>query len=67
MNNKKEKNTSVLKIKQIVSSIRCYYKQRLHLQSLGLRFVNHEVEVIDSPSVRGIIRKVSHMIRVNEG
>ncbi|MEH6625074.1 MAG: 50S ribosomal protein L30 [Motiliproteus sp.] len=39
-------------------------KQKLCVKGLGLRRIGHTVEVEDTPSVRGMINKVSHMVRV---
>ena len=33
---------------------------------LGLRRINHTVEVEDTPSVRGMINQVSYLVRVEE-
>lgn len=33
---------------------------------LGLRRINHTVEVEDTPSVRGMINAVSYLVRVEE-
>lgn len=33
---------------------------------LGLRRINHSVEVIDTPENRGMIDKVSYMLRVED-
>jgi large subunit ribosomal protein L30 len=33
---------------------------------LGLRRINHTVEVEDTPSVRGMINKVSYLLRVED-
>ena len=33
---------------------------------LGLRRINHTVEVEDTPSVRGMVNQVSYLIRVEE-
>jgi len=33
---------------------------------LGLRRMHHTVEVEDTPSVRGMINKVSYMVKVEE-
>jgi large subunit ribosomal protein L30 len=33
---------------------------------LGLRRLNHTVEVIDTPENRGMINKVSYLLRVEE-
>ncbi|MDD7804768.1 MAG: 50S ribosomal protein L30 [Endozoicomonas sp. (ex Botrylloides leachii)] len=34
------------------------------VRGLGLRRINHTVEVEDTPSVRGMINKVSYLVRV---
>ncbi len=41
-------------------------RQRDTLRSLGLRRIGHTVEVADSPQIRGMIAKVSHLIEVSE-
>ena len=33
---------------------------------LGLRRLNHSVEVLDTPANRGMINKVSYLLRVEE-
>ncbi len=40
--------------------------QRGTLQALGLTRMHKTVEVRDIPSIRGMIRKVSHLVRVVE-
>lgn len=39
-------------------------RHRACLDGLGLRRIGHEVELEDTPSVRGMIRKVSYMVEV---
>src|SRR5262249_47788288 len=39
-------------------------KQALALQGLGLRRIRHEVSREDTPSVRGLILKVRHLVEV---
>jgi len=34
------------------------------VRGLGLKWTNHTVEVIDTPSVRGMINKVSYLLKV---
>ena len=34
------------------------------VRGLGLRRINHTVEVEDTPSIRGMINKVSYLVRV---
>lgn len=41
-------------------------KQRKVVESLGLKKLNRTVLLEDSPTVRGMIRKVSHMLDVEE-
>ena len=40
--------------------------QRLTIASLGLRRLNQTVEQEDTPSIRGMVRKVSHLVEVAE-
>jgi large subunit ribosomal protein L30 len=41
-------------------------RQRDTLRSLGLRRIRHSVEHEDSPQVRGMVRKVAHLVEVEE-
>jgi len=41
-------------------------KQRRIIKSLGLRRINHTVEHKDTPNIRGMIHKTSHMLEVTE-
>jgi large subunit ribosomal protein L30 len=36
------------------------------LRSLGLRRIGHTVEVKDTPSARGMLHKVRHLVRIEE-
>jgi len=36
------------------------------VRGLGLKWTNHTVQVIDTPSVRGMIQKVGYLLRVSE-
>ena len=40
--------------------------QKRALQALGLRKISQVVEVEDTPSIRGMIRKVHHLVTVVE-
>ncbi len=42
-------------------------KQRRVIKALGLRRINHTVVHSDTPSIRGMIHKTSHMLEVSEG
>jgi large subunit ribosomal protein L30 len=39
-------------------------KHKLCVKGLGLRRINHTVEVEDTPSVRGMINKVNYLVSV---
>lgn len=53
-----------IKIKQIGSPIRRTNDQRATLIGLGLNKMYRVSELEDSPEVRGMIRKVQHMVEV---
>mgnify|MGYP003702047753 FL=1 len=55
-----------VKITQVKSSIGRLPKHRATLKGLGLRRINHTVELEDTPSVRGMINKVIYMIKVED-
>ena len=57
---------ATIKIKQIKSKIGYSIDQKRTLQSLGLHRISQVVEVEDNPSVRGMIRKVHHLVTVVE-
>ncbi|MEM8609062.1 MAG: 50S ribosomal protein L30 [Myxococcota bacterium] len=57
---------SKLKVTQIRSGIGRMDKQRRVLKGLGLRGPNTEVLVDNTPSFRGMIRKVLHLVEVEE-
>ena len=39
-------------------------KHKASVKGLGLRRIGHTVEVEDTPAVRGMINKVSYMVKV---
>jgi large subunit ribosomal protein L30 len=55
---------ATVKIKQTGSPIRRRADQRATLIGLGLNKMNRVSELEDSPSVRGMIRKVQHMVEI---
>ena len=58
---------ATIKIKQTGSPIRRTSDQRATLIGLGLNKMHRVSELEDSPEVRGMIRKVQHMVEVQEG
>jgi len=55
-----------LKVTQTGSPIRRTSDQRATLVGLGLNKMHRTVELQDTPSIRGMIAKVAHMVRVEE-
>ena len=56
--------SKTIKITQTGSPIRREASQRATLIGLGLNKMHKTRELQDSPEVRGMIRKVSHMVSV---
>ncbi|MDR0333297.1 MAG: 50S ribosomal protein L30 [Dysgonamonadaceae bacterium] len=57
---------ATIKVKQTKSRIGCPEDQKRALDALGLRKMNRVVEHKDTPAIRGIIRKVHHLVTVVE-
>ena len=55
---------ATIKVKQIKSKIGYPIDQKRTLEALGLRKISKVVEVEDNPSIRGMIRKVRHLVTV---
>ena len=56
-----------LRVTQIGSPIRRPKDQRATLIGLGLNKMHRTRELEDTPSVRGMIAKVAHLVKVEEG
>jgi large subunit ribosomal protein L30 len=55
-----------VKVTQVASGNGRKPGQQATLIGLGLNKINRTSELEDTPSVRGMIRKVSHLVRVQE-
>jgi large subunit ribosomal protein L30 len=55
-----------LKVTQVRSAIGAKPKQRGTLRALGLRRINHTVELPDRPEIRGMVSRVPHLVTVEE-
>lgn len=55
-----------VKITQVKSKIGSPERQKRTLQALGLRKINATVVVEATPQIRGMIRKVDHLVKVEE-
>ena len=58
--------TARLRIRQVRSAIGYKRDQRATLRGLGLGRPGRESELEDTEAVRGMIRKVTHLVRVEE-
>lgn len=61
-----KKKSDTITVRQTGSPIRRKPQQRQTLVGLGLNKVGRERELNDTPAVRGMIAKVSHLIEVVE-
>jgi large subunit ribosomal protein L30 len=62
---KKAADTKRVKVTLVKSTIGFDRKQANIVQGMGLRRINHSVELQDTPSIRGMIHKVRHLVTVN--
>ncbi len=58
------KSDKSIKVEQIGSPIRRQHTQRETLIGLGLNKIGRIAELPDTPSTRGMITKVKHLVRV---
>ena len=59
-----EREPSVVRITLTKSPIGYPMRQKRTVRALGLRRLNQTVEKVDTPVVRGMIAKVSHLVTV---
>ena len=52
-----------VKVTLLRSTIGTRPEHRASVRGLGLRRINHTVELADSPAIRGMINKVSYLVR----
>ncbi len=55
-----------LRVTQVVSAIKRHHTQGETIKALGFRRLHQTVEHDDTPAIRGMIRKVIHLVRVEE-
>lgn len=53
-----------IKVTQKKSTIGKPEKQKRIIRALGIKKLNHTVEHYDTPQIRGMINKVSHLVTV---
>ena len=57
---------ATIRVTQVKSTTGRLRNHKACVAGLGLRRIGHTVEVEDTPSVRGMINKVSYLLRVEE-
>jgi len=57
---------NILKIKLVKSTISSKPNHRNNVEALGLKKIGQVVEKEDNPQMRGMIKKVEHLLEVEE-
>ena len=60
----KQAGGKMLRVTWVQSAIGRQKRQEITVRGLGLRRLHQTVDVPDTPAIRGMIRKVSHLVRV---
>jgi len=55
-----------MRVTLVKSIAGCKQDHRATVRGLGLKWTQHSVEVIDTPSTRGMVNKVSYLVRVTD-
>ena len=63
---KKATSGKALRVTLVKSPIGYTQRQKDTVRALGLRRINQTVEHQDSPAVRGMVAKISHLLQVEE-
>jgi large subunit ribosomal protein L30 len=53
-----------IKVVLVKSPNGCKSTHRATVRGLGLKRINQEVELVDTPAVRGMIERVNYLVRV---
>jgi large subunit ribosomal protein L30 len=60
---KDKQSGKTLKVTLVRSLIGTMGTHRATVRGLGLRRINHTVEVVDTPATRGMINKISYLLK----
>ena len=63
---KGEEAVKTITIRQVRSMNGCRREHREVLTSLGLRRIRHTVERLDTPAVRGMVKKIDYLVEIVE-
>ena len=64
--NTEKTESGTIKIQYYKSTIGYSKKQKVIVRSLGITKLNQTVSRADTPSMRGIVKKVPHLLRIVE-
>jgi len=59
-------NTGKIRIKWVRSAIAAPEKHKLVVKGLGFTRLNQVIEREDTPSIRGMVKKVPHLVKILE-
>jgi large subunit ribosomal protein L30 len=54
-----------MKVTLFKSTASAKQSHRATVRGLGLKWTNHSAEVVDTPATRGMVAKVSYMVRID--
>ena len=60
------KAAGTIRVRLFKSMNSCQWKHRLSVKALGLNKLNDVRELKDSPQVRGLVNKISYLVRIEE-
>ncbi len=63
---KQETSEKILHVTWVKSDIGFPYDQKATIKALGLRRLHQTVEHKDTPAMRGMLRKVIHLLKIEE-
>jgi large subunit ribosomal protein L30 len=58
--------TKKIRVQLFKSAVSAKVSHKATVRGLGLKWTNHSVEIVDTPATRGMIDKVSYMVKVVE-
>jgi large subunit ribosomal protein L30 len=63
---KKKAPAKTLRVTQVKSTIGAPADQKATVAALGLKRINHSIDKVDNPTVRGMLFKVKHLVKVED-
>ncbi len=66
MSNQPQTEGKVVRITLVKSAIGYSKRHKATVRALGLRRMHQTVEQVDTPSLRGMLAKVAHLVQVEE-